>query len=746
VPDNFTGRDKLLADVLHLVGTNDIAVVGVRGLPGVGKTTFALALAERLSPQYPAQIFLDLKGNTKTPLTSVDVMTHVVYAYRGEEMLPTTLPELTGLYYTVLHAQRALLVFDNVKDAAQIQPLMPPKSCFVVLTSRQLFTLPNLHAIDLSPLSPPDARDLLIKIVPRCATEAPRIAALCGFLPIALCAAGSALAEERDVRPDEYAKRLADTRARLQLIDPSTDVSLEASLSLSCSLLRRRLRRRFEALSAFRDTVERGFASYIWRTTRTEAHADLRALSKYSLITYDEASDRYSLHDLVAVYAYARLSKRRRLTLACRHAFFFTTLALLAERHYLRGETGPFRGLRLFHLAWPNLELALERMERYVPLLLALVLDGCRYCLAQSRPPAERLRWLQAVPGRGTKAIQARLLADTASAYRHIGEPQRATEYARRAIALSTKARDKRAIPFAENILLRAAVDLGESQSEIESALAKLNLARDGGRAEDIRQALHYLGKRYFHSMAYRQAIDCFQESLTLARTANVTDEILSALDYIALAYQRLSDFAAVIQWSEEEAELARQEGAFALESAAYGRLALSYERQGDGSRAYTCYGRRLGTLRDADGPILPEDIQIVSQESLAWSTLGYPDRGRTLGKIALELARLLGHRHVESHALFVLALAYDKLGDDDEVKRCLTEAAEIARSVGFSVLDASAKFALSDLAAEEGDIATAISIGEAALAVFEKFPAHGLEGVRAHVTKLRERAAALEQ
>ena len=124
--------------------TDGVTISGLQGMGGMGKTALALVLAERLKERFPdAQFYLDLKGVDKQPLTAAEPLTHVIRAYHPTTQLPENEAELHGLYHSVLHGQRALLLMDNAADKWQVEPLLPPFSCFLLITSRQHFTLPG---------------------------------------------------------------------------------------------------------------------------------------------------------------------------------------------------------------------------------------------------------------------------------------------------------------------------------------------------------------------------------------------------------------------------------------------------------------------------------------------------------------------------------------------------------------------------------------------------------------------------
>lgn len=215
-PGDFTGRKAELEALTQAIEQGGVTITGLRGMGGIGKTALALKLADKLRERYPhAQIYLDLKGTSKKPATSAEAMAHVVRAYRPTAKLPDDEAQLGGLYHSVLDGQRALLLMDNAANAAQVAPLAPPASCVLLVTSRQRFVLRGWVAKDLTTLAPEEARALLLCLAPRVGGAADEIARLCGYLPLALCAAGGMLAVREDLAPHRYAEQLRDERAAI---------------------------------------------------------------------------------------------------------------------------------------------------------------------------------------------------------------------------------------------------------------------------------------------------------------------------------------------------------------------------------------------------------------------------------------------------------------------------------------------------------------------------------------------------
>ena len=322
LPD-FVGREIELAQLEDAIAAGGATISGLRGMGGVGKTELALVLAHRLRDRYPdAQFYLDLKGTSPTPLTAADAMAHVIRAYHPTEQLPEDEGELAAMYHSVLHGAgrsgrtRALLLMDNAAGRAQVEPLLPPASCLLLVTSRQRFALPGLVALDLDALPLEEAVELLCRIAPRLRHDrrpplnpprtvrggeagsspsregvrsssppasggdrggAIELAHLCGRLPLALRLAASALAERPDLPVDEYLDRLRQAgHVRSEWIqDP---------LLASYDLLSETMQDRWRMLAVFPGTFDRAGAAAVWGEQEGKTQEALSELVRYSML------------------------------------------------------------------------------------------------------------------------------------------------------------------------------------------------------------------------------------------------------------------------------------------------------------------------------------------------------------------------------------------------------------------------------------------------------------------------------
>ena len=250
---DFVGREKEIATLTAALRTGGAA--GISGMGGIGKTELSLYVADLLRDHYhDAQLFIDMRGTDEHPRDPREALADCIRAFAGlEQKLPESLDDLLKLYRAALDGQRALILRDNAHDAAQVRPLLPPAGSALLVTSRETIPLPGMKRLTLEQLPADKARELLTGIAPRIPSDiADRICYLCGYLPLALRAAGSLLDITADLDPAVYAQQLSDERTRLAHIGTEgVDISVEASITLSYNRLTPDTARVFRLLSVF---------------------------------------------------------------------------------------------------------------------------------------------------------------------------------------------------------------------------------------------------------------------------------------------------------------------------------------------------------------------------------------------------------------------------------------------------------------------------------------------------------------
>jgi tetratricopeptide (TPR) repeat protein len=352
VPD-FVGREcetEQLVTALSRAaqGGAMAAISGVRGMGGIGKTELAYRGAQRLAPRFPdAQIVLALQGAGNAPLTPEQALRTVITAFEPEAKLPDDLAALQGFYRSKLAGKRVLILADNARDAAQVEPLLPPAGCALLVTSRQRFEVPGMMMLDLGVLSPDEAVALLRAISPRVGDHAAELAKLCGYLPLALRVSASLLASDDTQPVDRYIQKLADERDRLTHLrdpdNPSLDVA--ASLNIGYAALAPMAQQALCQASVFPASFDREAARAVI-IVDGDVMELLGLLRRRSLLEWDATAERYDLHDLVRAFGTVRLIDANAVRL--RHARHYVQVAARSRELCLRGGEHTLAGLSLF--------------------------------------------------------------------------------------------------------------------------------------------------------------------------------------------------------------------------------------------------------------------------------------------------------------------------------------------------------------------------------------------------------------
>ncbi|MFE0674594.1 ATP-binding protein [Streptomyces sp. NPDC058867] len=315
--DDFTGRDRELAalDEWARQARNAPVVVAVCGTPGAGKTTLALHAARRVADHFPdGQLMVDLQGTHESPPGPAELLVTVMKALGtpDRELSKAGPHGHAALYRQLLADRRLLLVLDNARDEAQVRPLLPGAGrVLTVVTSRRMLTgLDGVHRQWVGQLGPKEAAGLLASIVgaERAAAEPAELADVaerCGCLPLALRVAGNWLATRTGWTVGRLARRLALEERRLDALSAG-DVHVAAAFDLSYRQLTPQGARMFRLLPLIPgpDTSAAGAAALTGQDL-FDAEDTLEELVEAGLLGAD--GSRYRLHDLLRLYARARL-------------------------------------------------------------------------------------------------------------------------------------------------------------------------------------------------------------------------------------------------------------------------------------------------------------------------------------------------------------------------------------------------------------------------------------------------------
>ncbi|MFI7692681.1 ATP-binding protein [Nonomuraea sp. NPDC049655] len=336
---DFTGRERelrLLRDlaartaedapavVAAVAGAEDApaVVAAVSGAAGIGKTALAVRAAAHLANLFPdGRFYLDLRGMDPVPLDPGTALSRLLNALGvAERRIPADEEDRAGQYRALLRSRRCLVILDNAAHEAQVRPLLPAEgpSMTLVTSRRPLAGLEGVHQVPLAHLAAGESAALLRAIVGAERADADpdgvaQVADLCGNLPLALRIAGNRLQSRPGWTAGHLAARLGDEGRRVESL-AAGDLSVAAAFALSYRQLSAPARRGFRRLAlAAAPDFGAPMTAVLAELGPDEAEDALEELVDLGLLQ-SPYPGRYRFHDLVRLFARARLSDEEPMT------------------------------------------------------------------------------------------------------------------------------------------------------------------------------------------------------------------------------------------------------------------------------------------------------------------------------------------------------------------------------------------------------------------------------------------------
>ncbi|THV41325.1 ATP-binding protein [Glycomyces buryatensis] len=552
----FTGRGNWLSKLDESADSASSPLVVLTGAGGVGKTVLALHWGHRSADRFPGgRLYVDLHGFAPgaAAMEPAEAVRQLLGSLGVEpKRIPADTAAQLGLYRTLIGRERRLLILDNVRDAAQVRPLLPDGAQVhtVVISRRRLVALAASHGAEIIEIGGFD-RDEAVALLERrlgpqrlAAEPEPveRILAACVGLPLALAITGAKAATRPDLPLRAIAGELATSRLDALAVDEAS-VDLRAVFSWSYRSLEPDAARLFRLLAVVPGPDFTAAAVVrLHGGTAAEAGRALRSLVEAHLIEFGRPG-RHRFHDLIRLYAAELLEAEApqpdrdaaldrlldwylRGADGCRSALYPAMVGLpLPEGAGERFEPTAAEAALWLEAEWENLIAANEHAATHGrPRFTWLLADALRGYV-----------WLHMLGDDGARMTRAALAAATDSgdplglasasialgcALMRCNRLEEAIDHLRDAAGFARRADWPAGAASAEGNLAIACYHQGRMREGLEHAYAALHAYRAIGERRAESTNLHWLG--LFHSLMGEldTGIDYLEQALKLATEA----------------------------------------------------------------------------------------------------------------------------------------------------------------------------------------------------------------------------------
>jgi hypothetical protein len=316
VPD-FVGRETEINSLVESFNPKDSdptssgRVAVILGEAGIGKTELAWVVARRLRPKFPdAQLAIKVCNIGDSTLAVQHILETVIHTLDPLARLPDNLNELQALYISLLEGKRVLIIVDQVGSENGINLLIPPPTCALLITSRHQLNLPTAFTLSLDRISPEDAERLLLTICSRIGSNAPVLAGLCRYTPLALRLSATLLAYDLSLEVENYIGVLSEQVEQTATYKNRPEALFEVFIRQVYERLDTSSQQTFCQLGVFSDSFGQTAAAALADTdgsAYTDISRHLDTLSQLNLLAFDEATGFYRMHASVRDFALEHL-------------------------------------------------------------------------------------------------------------------------------------------------------------------------------------------------------------------------------------------------------------------------------------------------------------------------------------------------------------------------------------------------------------------------------------------------------
>jgi len=716
LPSHFVGRSALLTQLVGRLRSGEPAL-STEGLPGVGKTTLAVALA-----QHPGVLryFRDgvlWAGLGRSPNVMVllnswaDALGMVSSPMADEAVRSQEVKDAIGL-------RRILLVIDDAwtLEAANLLRCGGP-NCGHLLTTRnkeiarQFAGRPHAESVPL--LEEDDAYVMLEKLAPvACASDpaaARNLVRTVGHLPLAVELLGGYLAGSEGAQFDVFSdlgeealEKAADPQHRLSLAGKRLGskegaVTLRETILLSVEDLPEEAAQAFYSLGAFAPKPDR-FSREAAEAVTGAPGRTLALLAARNLLEVD--GQRLLMHQMLSDVARTRLEEAPRV----RHTDFYLALVNGGDWKSTEEVYGQIR--------WAK-EKAPEEGIRFIKYLGVYQLRRGLW--------RERLDWaleaLEATPAE--RADVAYLCNEIGLVYSNLGDRQQALSYYERALPIMEEMGDRSELARTLNNIGRVHHNLGDRQQALSYYESAMLIWEEVGYRAGQAATLNNIGGVFDNLGDRRQALSYYERALPITEEVGDRSGLAATLNNIGMVYHKLGDRQQALSYYERALPIREELGDRSGLATTLTNIGVVYNNLGDRQQALSHYERALAIMEEVgDRSGLAKTLNNIG---LVYHNLGDRQQALSYYERALPIKEEVGDRSGLAVTLTNIGGIYHNLGERQQALSYYERALPIMEEVGDRSELAVTLNNIGGVYDNLGDRQQALSYYERALAIMEE-------------------------
>jgi tetratricopeptide (TPR) repeat protein/transcriptional regulator with XRE-family HTH domain len=727
----FTGRQAELAQLMGALagaaaaGGGVVGIHAIDGMAGIGKTTFAVHAAHRLTGSFPdGQFFLPLHAHTagQQPVDPADALASLLLtAGVAAAQIPPGLEARAGRWRDFVAGKKILLLLDDATGHEQVRPLLPGTAGSLVLVTsrRRLTALQDATVISLDTLPAEEAGTLLARLAARPGLRGGDAAVgditrLCGYLPLAIGMLASQLRHHPPWTAAQLAAGLASARDRLVLLR-TENVTVSAAFALSYQDLTPDQQRLFRRLGLVPGPSADAYAAAALDGTSLDtARRCLDELYDQHLIT-EPAPGRYQLHDLLREHAraLAATDDPADCDAATRRLLdYYLHTALDADRHIPTWDTAyrPRPRVR-WHGDAPDLS----------------TLEQAAAWLETEQPNLHAAAGYAAASGRHLHAVQ--IPAAMGGFLRERGHWDQAAALHQTALTAAREAGDRAGQAGTLHELGLMGTLTGDYPAAAASLAQAVALYGDIGDRAGQAYALCQLGIVQIWTGDYPAGIASDEQALALARGGGDQRAEACALQTLGFAQQLTGDYLASAANLAEALDLYRSLGHRLGQAETLSNLGVLQTATGDYVAARASSWQALEIFRDLGDR--PQQAWVLNDLGMVQQLTGDYQSAAASHQQALELFRDLGQPLGQAEALNNLGQLATRTQDTRQARDQHTRALAIARDLGAAPEEARALEGIGNSHLHDGNPGQAAAYLRQALAIYQRIGAPAAQRVQ---------------